>query len=103
MVEKLNKGIEYVMEAKEITEMKKNCENRAYVLEAVRTQGNLLEFAAENLKDDEEIVRKALENNGEAMEFASDRLKNNKEIILLAIKNAPWTACYASERLKGDN
>ena len=90
------------MEAVEITEMKKNSNNKKFVLEQVARQGKLLEFADGNLQDDEEVVKTALEQDGEAMEFASDRLKDNKELMLLAIKSAPWTACYASDRLKSD-
>ena len=90
------------MEAIEVTEMKKNSNNREYVLENVAKQGKLLEFASTQLQDDEEVVKRALEQDGEAMEFASDRLKDNKELMLLAIKGAPWTACYATERLRAD-
>ena len=90
------------MEAPEVTEIKANCNNKEYVLKAVGGQGKLLEWASDELRDDEEVVKTALENDGEAMEFASDRLKDNKDLMLLAIKGAPWTACYASDRLRAD-
>ena len=82
------------MEEPEVTEMKKNNNNREYVIEAVSKNGKLLEFATERLQDDEDIVKSALQNTGEALEFASQRLKDNKEIALLAIQTAPWTICY---------
>ena len=85
------------MEEPEVTEMKKNRDNKEYVIQAVSNRGKLLEWASDELRDDEEVVRAALQNDGEAMEFASDRLKDNKEVMLLAINGAPWTACYASE------
>ena len=47
------------MEAKEVTEMKKNCDNKDYVLQQVAVQGKLLEFASESLRDDEEVVKEA--------------------------------------------
>ena len=66
------------MEDPDVTEMKKNRDNRQYVLQAVKTKGKLLEFAIPQFQDDEEIVKTALQQDGEAMEFASNRLKNNK-------------------------
>ena len=82
------------MEDPDVTEMRKNCNNREYVLNAVKGKGKF--------HDDEEIVKTALEQDGEAMEFVSDRLKDNKDLMLLAIKGAPWTACYASDKLRAD-
>ena len=45
------------MEDPDVTEMKKNCNNREYVLQAVKGKGKLLEFAAPEFHDDEEVVR----------------------------------------------
>ena len=42
------------MEDPDVTEMKKNCNNREYVLQAVKGKGKLLEFAAPEFHDDEE-------------------------------------------------
>ena len=69
----------------EITNLKKNRENREYVLEAVSKQGSLLDFAAENLKNDKEVVLAAINNNPEALEFASDRLKADKEVVYSSV------------------
>lgn len=65
----------------EITNMKKNKDNREYVLEVVKQNGKLLEFASEVLQDDEEIAKQAVHNNAEALEFVSDRLKGNRDIV----------------------
>ena len=81
------------MEEPEVTEIKKNSDNKEYVKEAVRKNGKLLEFASSKLQDDEEIVKIALQNTGEALEFASNRLKDNKEIALLAIQKK-MDKCY---------
>ena len=45
------------VEAIEVTEMKKNSDNREYVIKQVAKQGKLLEFADCKLQDDEEVVR----------------------------------------------
>ena len=80
------KGTKFKMEDPDVTEMKKNCDNKEYVMQAVKENGKLLEFAALEFHDDEEVVKAALEQDGEAMEFVSNRLKDNKEMMLLAIK-----------------
>ena len=49
------------MEDPDVTEMKKNCNNKEYVLQAVKQKGKLLEFAAQEFHDDEEVVKTALE------------------------------------------
>lgn len=66
-------------------EMKKNSDNREYVLNNVAKQGSLLEFANDKLKDDKEIVLEAIRNNPEALEFASDRLKEDREIVFESV------------------
>ena len=69
----------------EVTNMRKNSDNREYVLEAVSKQGSLLDFADEMFKDDKEIVLAAVHNNPEALEFASDRLKGDREVVYLSL------------------
>lgn len=69
----------------EITNIKKNYNNREYVLNAVSNQGNLLEFASEELKNDKEIVLAAIENNPEALEFVSDKLKEDKDVVYKSV------------------
>ncbi len=65
----------------EVTNMRKNKDNREYVLNVVKQNGKLLEFASDVLQDDEEIAKEAVHNNAEALEFVSDRLKGNREIV----------------------
>lgn len=69
----------------EITNLKKNKDNREYVLDAVSKQGSLLDFASESLKDDKEIALAAIKNNPEALEFASDRLKGDREVVFSSV------------------
>ena len=55
-------------------------DNREYVLECVKKDGKLLDFASDGLKDDKEIAKTAIEQNPVALEFVSQRLKNDREI-----------------------
>ena len=79
----------------EVTNMKKNSNNRDYVLDAVSKQGSLLDFADDSFKDDKEIVLTAIHNNPEALEFASDRLKADREVVYDSVSKVGWTYCYA--------
>ena len=79
----------------EITKMKQNSENREYVIENVKQEGALLEFASEKLRDDKEVVLEAIHNNPEALEFASDRLKGDREVVYDSVSKVGWTYCYA--------
>ena len=72
-------------EPREVTEIKENSSNREYVLKAVSTNGKLLEYADDNLKNDKEVVLTAIENNPEALEFASDLLKKDREIVYKSV------------------
>ena len=54
---------------------------REIVETAVKKDGLSLQFAKENLNDDEDIVFIAVSQNGFALEFASDTLKNNLRIV----------------------
>lgn len=65
----------------EITNMKNNRSNREYVLQTVKENGKLLEFADDNLRNDREVVLEAVKNNPESLEFASDTLKGDREIV----------------------
>lgn len=71
----------------EITNMKNNCDNREYVIEAVKVQGSLLEFASEELRNDKEIVLTAIQSNPEALEFASDNLKSDRDVVFESVSN----------------
>ena len=71
------------------------------MLEAVKNNGFVLEWASEELQNDKEIVLEAVKNNGFALEYASKELKKDKEIVLQAVKiqNA---IIYVSKELKND-
>ena len=86
----------------EITKMKQNSENREYVIENVKQEGALLEFASEELRDDKDVILEAIHNNPEALEFASDRLKADREVVYESVSKVGWTYCYAKENLLDD-
>ena len=65
----------------EIINFKKNYNNREYVQNAVKENGNLLDYASDEFKDDKEIVLNAISSNPEALEFASSRLKEDRQIV----------------------
>ena len=69
---------------------------REIVETAVKKDGLSLQFAKENLNDDEEIVFMAVSQNGFALEFASDTLKNNLRIVKKATDLNPDAMEFAS-------
>jgi hypothetical protein len=78
--------------------------NRNYVLETIRNIPQDLEYA-KVFQNDMEVVLEAVKREGDALEYASQELKNNKIIILRAItskKHKFSTFKYASSELKND-
>lgn len=59
-----------------------------------------LRFASEELRDDEELVKKIVKDCGLAIEFASDRLLNNFDVAMLAVKNNGLALAFLSDKLK---
>eukprot|EP00971_Amphidinium_carterae_P305378 6068651-Amphidinium_carterae.1 len=52
----------------------------------VAQRGKALEFAAEPLQIDREIVLTAVANDGRALRFAAEPLKSDREIVLTAVE-----------------
>ncbi|CAJ1430415.1 unnamed protein product [Effrenium voratum] len=101
--------------------------DRDVVLAAVQVQGEALEFAAEALRNDHEIVATAIRTSrGWAMQFASQELRKDRrlvlgalhanglmlehapslqgdaEIVVAAVRSNPAALQFATEKLKGD-
>ena len=75
--------------------------NREAVLAAVQKDGLSLEFAAEELQGDVEIVLAAVkQSQGAALEYAAGALRNDEAFMLRAIYADPSAVKYASEQLK---
>ena len=54
----------------------------------VKQNGFALNFASNELKNDEDCVIEAVSQNGLSLKYASKELKNNKIIILEAVKRS---------------
>lgn len=72
----------------EITKMKQNRANREYVLENVKQEGALIEFASEELRDDKEVVLKAVNAKPLIVKYASLRLRQDIDVAKAAIGKA---------------
>ena len=72
------------------------------MLAAVTAHGPTLQFASDELRDDDRIVRAACENDGTSLRFASSRLKADKITVLKAVRSKGHALNYAAEALKGD-
>ena len=55
--------------------------NRKWLNAALRHDGRLLEYAADSIRDDDEMVRLACASNTVSFSFASDRLRRSGEFI----------------------
>ena len=75
---------------------------RKAVLDAVRSNGEALLYAPEDLQNDREIVLAAVNRHGCALRSASRDLRNDKEVVLAAVKNDGKALQFASRRLKRD-
>ena len=51
------------------------------MMNVVRKEGVLLEFASNKLKNDRKVVMAAVRNSGLALEFASNELKNDPKFV----------------------
>ena len=72
---------------------------RAGVMEAVKKNGNALQYASAELQDDWEIVMVAVKQNGNALQYASAELKGDREIVMEAVAQDPKALQYASDEL----
>ena len=72
------------------------------VLMAVHSDGMSLEFAAEALRGNRELVTAAVHNNGLALRFAAELLRGDKEVVLAAIQNDSFALEFAGTELAKD-
>ena len=78
------KGGSYGSGLKDAPEELKN--DREFMLQAVKQDGNALLYASKELKNDREIVMEAVKQDGTALQYASAELKGNREIVMEAVK-----------------
>jgi hypothetical protein len=67
------------------------------VLKELKIDGNQLEFASEEFRNNYDLCALAISQNFAAIRFCSERLKANKEIALLAIRKS----AYRSNEISG--
>ena len=60
--------------------------DREELLEAVRNDGLVLEYASDTLKADREVVLEAVKISGMALVWTSDTLKDDREVVIEAVK-----------------
>lgn len=77
--------------------------NKEFVLTAVRNDGRALEYASEELRNDQEVVLEAVRRSGWVLMFASKELQNDRKVVLAAVHQDGEALEYASEWLKGDS
>ena len=71
------------------------------VLGNVAQAGRQLAYAAEELRNDKEVVLTAVAQDGQALFYASDELRNSKEVVLAAAVQDTRALLYASKALNG--
>ncbi|MBX9597697.1 MAG: DUF4116 domain-containing protein [Burkholderiales bacterium] len=76
--------------------------DKQIILTAVKQNGLAIQYASEELRDDKEVVFAAVNNNGLALKFASDTLRSNHEIVTTAISTVPNSFIYVSKTLQDD-
>ena len=69
---------------------------------AVKQNGDALQHASKELREDRDIVMAAVKKNGRALEYASDELKGDRELVMAAVKQDGFSLQYASDALKGE-
>eukprot|EP00971_Amphidinium_carterae_P110326 2185863-Amphidinium_carterae.1 len=80
--------------------------DREIVLAAVRQNGYMLQFAAEECKADREIVLAAVQQtgceDGSVLQFAAEECKADHAIVLAAVKHNGMALEMAAEECKAD-
>ena len=64
--------------------------------------GNALQYASDEFKNDKELVLAAVTQNGWSLEYLCEELRNDKEVVLAAVKNCGMALNHASEELRND-
>lgn len=84
--DKKNNYVSYLQYATNELKNEKN-----FILNLVKHNGNELQFTSKELQNDIEIVMQALKSDSNALQFASKELQNNKQVVLEAInKMSPY-------------
>jgi len=78
------------------------------VLAAVQQDGDALQYAAEELKKDREVVLAAVQQNGRALKYAAEELNKDREIaqkaipsLIMLCENDSWRTRMDAVKLLG--
>jgi len=72
------------------------------VLTAVKANGLALRHAAPELRDDIGVVNAAVQQNGEALEHATKRLRGNRHLVTNAVTTHGAALRFAANAIRGD-
>ena len=72
------------------------------VLHAVTAHGHALEYAADELKDDEEIALAAVRQDGNSLQFCSEALRGSRDVALAAVVQTGGAVRWAGPALLAD-
>ena len=77
--------------------------NKAVMLAVIQDEGGYaLQFAADVLKRDREVVLAAVTRWGPALKYADEGLRADKEVVLAAVGHSSVALKHAAEELKAD-
>ena len=95
------------MKLKECSDELRN--DKDVVITALMNRERAMEFVPEELKYDEEVLRRALANSvtpryelGIALTFLPDELRNSEKVILMSIELFAYSFKYAPDKFKND-
>ena len=76
--------------------------NKELIKQIISSDGLALQFASDELRNDEEVVLEAVIKDGLALQFASGELRNNIKVVLEAVKKDGLALQFASDELRND-
>ncbi len=86
----------------EARDWEKYADDKKFVLERVKIDGALLQYASENLQNDREVVLEAVKQAPYAFNWASTELRGDREIASVVVTRAPILITLVSSDLRND-
>ena len=71
------------------------------VMEALRQEVSALQFAAQRLRDDRELMLLAVRRDGQALRFCSARLRGDVELVIEAVKQDGRAIVHGAPEVRG--
>lgn len=70
-------------------------------MEALRQEVSALQFAAQRLRDDRELMLLAVQRDGQALRFCSARLRGDVELVIEAVKQDGHAIVHGAPEVRG--